>query len=104
MIWKTAVLYKPEESGKDALGNVLFADPSPVWTGSVRYTPWAISEQALMDHDVIKDEQRFAVPCAYKDIKEATEAVLNGIRYKITDKAELSPRWCSITVKVYKHG
>lgn len=67
-----------------------------------RYTPWTDDQIAVEGRDVTKNEQRFVIPIQKTKFPECTHAEIDGIRQKITQVIDLSPRYTVIQVEVYK--
>lgn len=102
MIWKSCQLQKLTGQTEDALGNLTGGEWETVLDTYCRFTPWT-DEQILMDNrGVTKNEQRFAIPIPYFQFPECTHAVIDGIRQKIKEVIDLTPRYTVIQVEVYK--
>ena len=102
MIWKECLLQKKTGQTEDALGNLVGGEWSTVLKTSCRATPWT-DQQILVDtRDITKNEQRFAIPIIYEEFPDCTHAVIDGVRQKIKETIDLTPRYTVIQVEVYK--
>ena len=102
MIWKACQLQIITNQTEDALGNMVGGNWETVKDTFCRFTPWTDEQIALEGRDVTKNEQRFAIPIPFKRFPECTHAVIDGIRQKIKEKIDLTPRYTVILVEVYK--
>lgn len=101
MIWKPCILYEPEETGKDILGNSIYESKEVLRTYA-RFTPWTDEQVALKGREVTKNEQRFAIPVPFPTISDCYMAEIDGVKQEVTEKIDLCPRYTIIQVKVYK--
>ena len=102
MIWKPCLLQKKTGQTEDALGNLVGGEWVTVANTSCRATPWT-DQQILADtRGVTKNEQRFAIPIPFDSFPVCTHAVIDGVRQKIKEKIDLTPRYTVIQVEVYK--
>lgn len=102
MIWKECLLQKKTGQTEDALGNLVGGEWKTVLETSCRFTPWT-DEQILVDtRDITKNEQRFAIPIIYEEFPDCTHAVIDGVRQKIKEAVDLTPRYTVIQVEVCK--
>lgn len=102
MIWKECLLQKKTGQTEDELGNLVGGYWKTVSTTLCRATPWT-DQQILVDtRDVTKNEQRFAIPIPFQMFPECSHAVIGGVRQKIKEVIELSPRYTVVQVEVYK--
>ena len=102
MIWKECLLQKRAGQTEDALGNLVGGEWTAVLDTFCRATPWT-DQQILVDtRGVTKNEQRFAIPIPFQMFPECSHAVIGGVRQKIKEVIELSPRYTVIQVEVYK--
>lgn len=102
MIWKPCLLQKKTGQTEDALGNLVGGVWTTVMETSCRATPWT-DQQILADtRGITKNEQRFVIPILYKDFPDCTHAVIDGVRQKIKETIDLTPRYTVIQVEVYK--
>ena len=67
-----------------------------------RFTPWTDQQIAMDDRDVTKNEQRFAITISYEHFQDCTPAAIDGVRQKIKEKIDLTPRYTVIQVEVCK--
>ena len=102
MIWKSCLLQKKTGQIEDALGNLVGGEWSTVLETSCRFTPWTDEQIAIEGREVTKNEQRFAIPISFSNFPDCTHAVIDGIRQKINQKIDLTPRYTVIQVKAYK--
>ena len=102
MIWKACQLQIITNQTEDALGNMVGGNWETVKDTFCRFTPWTDEQIALEGRDVTKNEQRFAIPIPFKRFPECTHAVIDGIRQKIKEKIDLTPRYTVIQVEVSK--
>lgn len=102
MIWKACQLQIITNQTEDALGNIVGGNWETVKDTFCRFTPWTDEQIALEGRDVTKNEQRFAIPIPFKRFPECTHAVIDGIRQKIKEKIDLTPRYTVIQVEVCK--
>lgn len=102
MIWKACQLQIITNQTEDALGNMVGGNWETVKDTFCRFTPWTDEQIALEGRDVTKNEQRFAIPIPFERFPECTHAVIDGIRQKIKEKIDLTPRYTVIQVEVYK--
>lgn len=102
MIWKACQLQIITNQTEDALGNMVGGNWETVKDTFCRFTPWTDEQIALEGRDVTKNEQRFAIPIPFKRFPECTHAVIDGIRQKIKEKIDLTPRYTVIQVEVCK--
>ena len=102
MIWKECLLQKKTGQTEDALGNLVGGKWTTVLDTFCRATPWT-DQQILVDtRGVTKNEQRFAIPIPFKAFPDCTHAVIDGVRQKIKEAIDLTPRYTVIQVEVYK--
>lgn len=108
MKWMDAVLYKFTDGEKDELGNAK-KNKVQLWSGQVRFTPWTVdpvvwggTELTKQDREVMKTEQRYAVPVDYDTVKDTAVITIDGKDLKVTEVMCLAPRWTVIQAKVYK--
>lgn len=102
MIWKPCKLQKLTGQKEDALGNMVGGEWETVLETDCRRTPWT-DQQILVDtRGVTKNEQRFAIPVMFEDFPECSHAVIDGVRQKIKEVIDLTPRYTVIQVEVYK--
>ena len=102
MIWKPCLLQKKTGQTEDALGNLVGGEWVTVANTCCRATPWT-DQQILADtRSVTKNEQRFAIPIPFDSFPVCTHAVIDGVRQKIKEKIDLTPRYTVIQVEVYK--
>lgn len=102
MIWKECFLQKKTGQIEDALGNLVDGKWKTVMATLCRATPWTDSQILVDTRDVTKNEQRFAIPIPFQMFPECSHAVIGGVRQKIKEVIELSPRYTVIQVEVYK--
>lgn len=102
MIWKACQLQIITNQTEDALENMVGGNWETVKDTFCRFTPWTDEQIALEGRDVAKNEQRFAIPIPFERFPECTHAVIDGIRQKIKEKIDLTPRYTVIQVEVYK--
>lgn len=102
MIWKECLLQKKTGQTEDTLGNMVGGQWETVGDTFCRFTPWTDDQIALEGREVTRNEQRFAIPITFDDFPDCTHAVIDGIRQKITQTIDLTPRYTVIQVKVYK--
>lgn len=102
MIWKACQLQVITNQTEDALGNMVGGNWETVKDTFCRFTPWTDEQIALEGRDVTKNEQRFAIPIPFERFPECTHAVIDGIRQKIKEKIDLTPRYTVIQVEVCK--
>lgn len=102
MNWKPCLLQIKSGQTKDVLGNMVGGSWETVRETVARFTPWTDQQIALEGRDVTRNEQRFAVPIPWDQFPCCTHAVIGGIRQKINEKINLSPRYTVIQVEVYK--
>lgn len=102
MIWKECLLQKKTGQTEDALGNLVGGEWTTVLDTFCRDTPWT-DQQILVDtRGVTKNEQRFAIPIPFETFPDCTHAVIDGVRQKIKETIDLTPRYTVIQVEVYK--
>lgn len=101
MIWKACQLKAREKVGEDVLKNPIYEWKTVLET-KARFTPWTDEQIAMDSRNVTKNEQRFAIPISYDNFPECTHAVIDGVRQKIKEKIDLTPRYTVIQVEVYK--
>lgn len=102
MIWEPCQLQIITGQTEDALGNLVGGEWVTVANTSCRATPWT-DQQILVDtRGVTKNEQRFAIPISYDNFPDCTHAVIDGVRQKIKETIDLTPRYTVIQVEVYK--
>lgn len=102
MIWKECLLQKKTGQTEDALGNLVGGEWTTVLDTFCRATPWT-DQQILVDtRGVTKNEQRFAIPIPFEAFPDCTHAVIDGVRQKIKETIDLTPRYTVIQVEVYK--
>lgn len=102
MIWKPCQLQILTNQTEDALGNMIGGDWKTVGGTVCRFTPWTDEQIALEGREVTRNEQRFVIPIPFNEFPTCTHAVINGVRQKIMQIIDLSPRWSVIQVEVYK--
>lgn len=102
MIWKPCQLQAVINQTEDALGNMVGGEWKTVEETSCRFTPWTDEQIALEGREITRNEQRFAIPISYDDFPDCTHAVIDGVRQKIKEKIDLTPRYTVIQVEVYK--
>lgn len=102
MIWKTCLLQKMTGQTEDALGNLTGGEWKTVLETECRETPWTDQQMLIDTRGVTKNEQRFALPVTYADFPDCTHAVIDGVRQKIKEVIDLTPRYTVIQVEVYK--
>ena len=102
MIWKPCQLQIITGQTEDALGNMVGGEWQTVKDTSCRFTPWTDQEILLDTRGVTKNEQRFAIPIPFEYFPECTHAVIDGVRQKIKEVIDLTPRYTVIQVEVYK--
>ncbi|MDY3234507.1 MAG: hypothetical protein SOW94_08175 [Erysipelotrichaceae bacterium] len=103
MNWIPIILYRKKSSGSvDELGNPIAGDPEEIFNGTGRFTPWSNVLLQITDREVTKSEQLIAIPTDYDAVKSADIAVVDGVKYLITNKYNRSPRWVVMQVKVYE--
>lgn len=112
MKWKSCRLQIITNQTEDALGNMTGGEWKTVKDTYCRFTPWTdlqvslgnISQQnsSYGSRNATKNEQRFAIPVPYCRFPKCTHAVIDGVRQKITEIIDLSPRYTLIQVEVYK--
>ena len=102
MIWKECLLQKKTGQTEDALGNLIGGEWTTVLDTFCRTTPWT-DQQILVDtRGVTKNEQRFAIPIPFEVFPDCTHVVIDGVRQKIKETIDLTPRYTVIQVEVYK--
>lgn len=102
MIWKECLLQKKTGQTEDGLGNLVGGEWTTVLGTYYRATPWT-DQQILIDtRGVTKNEQRFVIPIPFESFPECTHAVIDGVRQKIKEAIDLTPRYTVIQVEVYK--
>lgn len=102
MKWKSCQLQIITNQTEDALGNMTGGEWETVKDTYCRFTPWTDEQIAMDSRNVTKNEQRFAIPIPYCRFPKCTHAVIDGVRQKITETIDLSPRYTLIQVEVYK--
>lgn len=102
MKWKSCQLQIITNQTEDALGNMTGGEWQTVKDTYCRFTPWTDQEILLDTRGVTKNEQRFAIPIPFEYFPECTHAVIDGVRQKIKEKIDLTPRYTIIQVEVYK--
>lgn len=102
MIWKPCQLQIRIGQEKDQLGNMTGGEWETMQDTFARFTPWTDDQIALEGREVTRNEQRFVIPIPFMEFPECTHAVLDGIRQKITQKIDLTPRYTVIQVAVYQ--
>lgn len=102
MIWKPCQLQIIIGQKKDELGNFVGGEFETVCETRARFTPWTDEQIALEGREVTRNEQRFAIPISYDNFPDCTHAVIDGVRQKIKEKIDLTPRYTVIQVEVYK--
>lgn len=101
MIWKKCKLLARRKIGEDELQNPLY-EWIEVKKTVARFTPWTDEQVALEGREVVKNEQRYAVPISFKDFPDCQKVEMEGQRLDINGKIDLSPRWTLIQVKTYE--
>jgi len=102
VIWKPCQLQIITGQTEDALGNMVGGEWQTVKDTFCRFTPWTDQQILLDNRGVTKNEQRFAIPISYDNFPDCTHAVIDGVRQKIKEKIDLTPRYTVIQVEVYK--
>lgn len=102
MIWKPCELQRKTGQKKDELGNFVGGEFETVYETRARFTPWTDEQISLEGREVTRNEQRFAIPIPFSEFPACTHAVIDGVRQKIKQVIDLSPRWSVIQVEVYK--
>ncbi len=101
MIWEQVTLYGESETGReDELGNAV-KEPVEIYNGRARHTPWTDQDILVNGRDVTMNEQQFAIPIDYEDIKNATVLEIDGYALDITQIIDLAPRWTIVQCKRY---
>ena len=100
MIWKECFLQKKTGQTEDALGNLVGGKWETVMATLCRSTPWTDQQILVNTRGVTKNEQRFAIPIPLQMFPECSHAVIDGVRQKIKEVIELSPRYTVIQVEV----
>lgn len=101
MIWEQVTLYGESETGReDELGNAV-KEPVEIYNGRARHTPWTDQDILVNGRDVTMNEQQFAIPIYYEDIKNATVLEIDGYALDITQIIDLAPRWTIVQCKRY---
>lgn len=102
MIWKPCALQIITNQTTDELGNKVGGEWKTVKSTLCRTTPWT-DEQILSDtRGITKNQQRFALPIPFPEFPDCTHALIGGVRQKINEVIDLSPRYTAIQVEVYK--
>ncbi len=101
VIWKKCILLSEQKTGKDRLGNDVY-ELVEVASSKVRESPWTDEQIALEGREVTKNEQRFLIPIKYRDFPRCQKARIEGRDLEITKVLDLSPRFTSIQVRIYK--
>lgn len=102
MIWKPCDLQIITNQTTDELGNKVGGEWKTVKSTLCRTTPWT-DEQILSDtRGITKNQQRFALPIPFPEFPDCTHALIGGVRQKINEVIDLSPRYTVIQVEVYK--
>lgn len=102
MIWKECLLQKKTDQTEDALGNLVGGEWTTVLDTFCRFTPWTDDQIALEGREVTRNEQRFAIPIPFASFPDCSHAVIDGVRQKIAQTIDLTPRYTVIQVEVYK--
>lgn len=102
MIWKECLLQKITGQSEDALGNLVGGEWETVKETYCRFTPWTDDQIAVEGREVTKNEQQFVIPIPYDDFPTCSHAVIDGVRQKIKEVIDLSPRYTVIQVEVFK--
>lgn len=102
MTWEPCSLQTLTGQTEDALGNMTGGEWITVKETFARVTPWTDDQIALEGREVTRNEQRFAIPIPFASFPDCSHAVIDGIRQKITQTIDLTPRYTVIQVKVYK--
>jgi len=101
LIWEQVTLYGEEETGEeDELGNVV-KEPIEIYNGRARHTPWTDQNILVNGRDVTMNEQQYAIPIDYEDIKNATVLEIDFHALDITQIIDLAPRWTIVQCKRY---
>lgn len=101
MIWEQVTLYGESETRReDELGNAV-KEPVEIYNGRARHTPWTDQDILVNGRDVTMNEQQFAIPIDYEDIKNATVLEIDGYALDITQIIDLAPRWTIVQCKRY---
>lgn len=87
---------------KDSLGNLTGGTWQTVCETVCRHTPWTDEQVALEGRGVTKNEQLYLIPIPHQKFPDCTHAVIDGIRQKIKEKTDLTPRYTQIRVNAYK--
>lgn len=102
MIWKECLLQKITGQTEDALGNLVGGEWETVKETYCRFTPWTDDQIAVEGREVTKNEQQFVIPVSYNNFPTCSHAVIDGVRQKIKEVIDLSPRYTVIQVEVFK--
>lgn len=102
MIWKECLLQKITGQSEDALGNLVGGEWETVKETYCRFTPWTDDQIAVEGREVTKNEQQFVIPVSYNNFPACSYAVIDGVRQKIKEVIDLSPRYTVIQVEVFK--
>lgn len=102
MIWKECLLQKITGQSEDALGNLVGGEWETVKETYCRFTPWTDDQIAVEGREVTKNEQQFVIPIPYNTFPTCSHAVIDGVRQKIKEVIDLSPRYTVIQVEVFK--
>lgn len=103
MIWKDCELQQLDGQGKDALGNLTGGVWNTIKKTKARLTPWTDEQIGLEGREVTRNEQRYALRIPFRLYpKDATHALIDGIRQEIRQCFDLSPRYTVIQVRAYR--
>lgn len=83
---------------EDALGNMVETGQRLLKQSWCRMTLYGAEEQDRLTHDV----QLIECPLPYKTVRKADFCTVDGVRYKITDVVNASPRWTVIKGEVWR--
>ena len=102
MIWKPCNLLNTIKV-EDELGNLVATIETKIVANTrARFSPLNTEQILADDREVTKTERQFVVPLSKSAVMQAEYAEMDGTMYAIKSVSELSPRWCVITVGVYK--
>lgn len=99
MIWKPAIFFDRQETGKDRLNNPIYDD---VETSKVdaRFTEWSDEDIQLEGRDVTSNQRRLLLKTGKKPA--SPRVLFENQMYEITKVIDLSPRFWAVFVKMYK--
>lgn len=110
MKWIDVIINGEEKTATDELGNVI-TKKKVLWSGQGRIEPWTNMEiiantssqlYSANGRMVTRDTQRIIVPVDRSTIDGAKTVTVDGHDLKLTQVEDDSPRWCTLTVEVYK--